>query len=95
MPPTVTYLTCIGGDGIAGKNKSGVGARGYMISRAGRTVTRAYGAVTVKRGRGVRVHWLRSPTKIANTFETTEDAEAFVREILREKQEPGQGLHCS
>lgn len=89
--PQLAYLTCVGGHGITRKNKSGAGSRGYMISRRGKVVTRHYGPIVPVRGRGVRLHWLRGPTEIVDTFDSIPEAEAFVREILRQKQEPGQG----
>jgi hypothetical protein len=85
------YLTCMGAQGIAGKNKGGSGSRGYMVSIKGRTVTRQWGAVIPVRRKYVRIQWLRTPRELRNTFPAISDAKAFFNEILREKLEPGQG----
>src|SRR5262245_2373882 len=50
------YLVCIG---AIPSNKSGVGSRGYHVSRAGRRVVRRWGAVEVTSTR--KFHWCRKP----------------------------------
>jgi hypothetical protein len=84
------YLTCIGGQGVAGKNKSGAGARGYWVYRRGTVVTRRHGPVVISRRGGVSIRWLRYRDQI-NEFSSIGEARDYVREVVREKTEPAHG----
>jgi hypothetical protein len=87
----MAYLTCIGGQGVAGKNSGGAGSRGYWIFRRGQVVVIRYGPVQVRRTKTVRIAWLRRWQEVAKKERSVTAARARINQIVVDKTSSGHG----
>jgi hypothetical protein len=84
------YLTCIGGQGVAGANDGGTGARGYWIFRRGAVLVIRYGPVQTRRARNVWIEWLHW-REVRKPCRSAEAARKLLQETIHEKTRPGHG----
>jgi hypothetical protein len=70
-------------------NVSGVGARGYGVFRAGRTVVTLFGKVEALGSGKTRFFWRRQPGSKTYRCSSTEAARQLARRLVREQLSEG------
>jgi hypothetical protein len=70
-------------------NKSGVGCRGYHAFRRGKTVRTIWGAVDVRRGRGVHFYWARTTAYKDFRCSSESAAKARLADIIAARERDG------
>jgi predicted DNA-binding WGR domain protein len=72
-------------------NKKGMSSKAYTIRRQGRTVLARYGSVQSLGGGGGHLRWLKNGPQVKkwSRFNTAEQAVAFVKKKILEKESKG------